>query len=495
MLSTGVSISDSRHIFFESGMQGVAINSVATGREQKASDKVDAETSSELERQLQKAKSGLVEQLDTQFALHPLSRDESDTCNTLLKSAKNSDICVLPTHNINVRGEMEGFRFTVPSRSPGETLPITHTMFFGHTATECISDIGPVNKQVIELLSDIPRCRQLMRELLEEINSFTSSDAATFDCIPENVDAFVGTDKAGNPTMATSTKHKSIDAKPWKPDMPTRIGIYHAYTRGFNKDSREHKLFIVCSGGCSSVCDSYYNLLLDVAEYFDVNQVAEAQETWWLRRACYRARCRLIKMVADKFKLNVQSIKDIHAYDQKTQMAVSTIDTLCHDIQRLKSGHVAIFNECADTTATKNGILNMLQPSEGMWLFKGPPRSSLGISTYGGVFGHHGQCGIFPTGTFEIHHPNTENKLNAKLKRRPASGSHKHAVKTAYSSVLSRDTQHVVRLSNPKNTDSKTPHTAEYMCYDEGFIKNLETMQWNRDNGIIELMPIIVGIP
>jgi hypothetical protein len=33
------------------------------------------------------------------------------------------------------------------------------------------------------------------------------------------------------------------------------------------------------------------------------------------------------------------------------------------------------------------------------------------------------------------------------------------------------------------------------MCFDEAYFKVLESMQWNRDNGCIELIPIIVGLP
>ena len=33
-----------------------------------------------------------------------------------------------------------------------------------------------------------------------------------------------------------------------------------------------------------------------------------------------------------------------------------------------------------------------------------------------------------------------------------------------------------------------------YMCFDEAFFKNLERMQWNRDNGFVELIPVVVGM-
>jgi hypothetical protein len=33
------------------------------------------------------------------------------------------------------------------------------------------------------------------------------------------------------------------------------------------------------------------------------------------------------------------------------------------------------------------------------------------------------------------------------------------------------------------------------MCFDEAYFKTLEGMQWNRDNGCVELIPIVVGLP
>ena len=51
-----------------------------------------------------------------------------------------------------------------------------------------------------------------------------------------------------------------------------------------------------------------------------------------------------------------------------------------------------------------------------------------------------------------------------------------------------QDTPPIVRLASPA---SKAAH---YMCFDEAYFKTLETMQWNRDNGCVELIPIVVGL-
>jgi hypothetical protein len=40
--------------------------------------------------------------------------------------------------------------------------------------------------------------------------------------------------------------------------------------------------------------------------------------------------------------------------------------------------------------------------------------------------------------------------------------------------------------------DCQTAARQHYVCFDEAFFKNLERMQWNRDNGVVELIPIVV---
>lgn len=56
-------------------------------------------------------------------------------------------------------------------------------------------------------------------------------------------------------------------------------------------------------------------------------------------------------------------------------------------------------------------------------------------------------------------------------------------------SILVQDTPPITRLhSTPGKRDP-------YMCFDEAYFKTLESMQWNRDNGYVELIPISVGMP
>ena len=52
-----------------------------------------------------------------------------------------------------------------------------------------------------------------------------------------------------------------------------------------------------------------------------------------------------------------------------------------------------------------------------------------------------------------------------------------------------QDTSQLVRLHSAR------PGFTPYMCFDEAYFKTLESMQWNRDNGCVELIPIVVGLP
>lgn len=77
------------------------------------------------------------------------------------------------------------------------------------------------------------------------------------------------------------------------------------------------------------------------------------------------------------------------------------------------------------------------------------------------MFGDHARAGAFPTSS-------------PAVKRQQ--------------SITVQDTSSIVRLH------SATPKATQYMCFDEAFFKTVESMQWNRDNGCIELIPIVVGI-
>ena len=372
----------------------------------------------------------------------------------------------MPTHHISLQGDMMGFKYECSSHSLGDVLPVVRTMFFGHTAVECMDD----DASIMRLMSDPEGNRIKMMAFMKRLSE--EAVPADLDCIPDNATSVTS---AG---LLQATDLRSVDCKHWNPEPPETIGFYHAYIRGYNRDVRTHKLFVVCSGGCAKASDQFCNLMIDVGARWTAGEVADSEEAWWLRKACQRARNRLIKMMADEFGVRVPCVEDVLAHpsagstgggpgtprkrdNTNVLMAVPTTDTIEHDIMRSDANHVIVMNSAVDTTRVTNGILSRMHPSEGYWLFRGAPRGS---GVHGAMFGNHKTCGAFPTRSpiVTAKHPNA---------------------------ITVRDRAYIVRAGEAGQAGQ-----CSYMCFDEAFFKNLELMQWNRDNGHVELIPIVVGI-
>lgn len=396
------------------------------------------------------------DRLKSAFALHPITSDESATLTAMLDTEPTGRVLLMPTHHISQHGDMMGFRYDCNATRPSGVLPVSRSMFSGHTASECLDD----DAAIMRLICDPEGNRKKMAEFMEEIKA--AYNPPDLSCIPDNATVIT---QSG---FMHATDLRSVDCKPWTPELPDTIGLYHAYIRGFNRDVRVHRLFIICTGGCPKASDEFCNVVIDLESDCTAAEIAESEEAWWLRRTSQRARCRLIKMLADKFGVRVQCVDDVLAYTKTREckqelLAVPTTDTVEHDIAKRDAVTVSVHNLCVDTTRVTNGILCQMHPSEGYWLFRGAPR---GAGVNGAMFGSHRVCGSFPT-------------------RSPAIPA--HSVRNIGNAMLVQDGKEIVRL---EGGGAKQHH----MCFDEAFFKNLEKMQWNRDNGFVELIPIVVGM-
>ena len=189
--------------------------------------------------------------LRDQFALFPLSGDEVTTCESILTQPEAS-LLVSPNHHINGFQELCGFRFDCDASSPGSCLPVVRSMFFGHTLVEC----GNKEEAILRLMGQTAENRERMRAFLERVEAECAP--ATLECIPDNASSVTQNGRVQAQGLW------SVDSRPWTPEVPDRIGLYHAYIRGFNRDVRTHRLFIVCSGGMSRASDAFCNLMIDV---------------------------------------------------------------------------------------------------------------------------------------------------------------------------------------------------------------------------------------
>ena len=404
------------------------------------------------------------------FSLHEPSDEARQTIESIL--VDGTSMKLLPTHCINSAGELEGFQLLVPNKSKGSILPINRTMFHGTSLYEvqCVSSKGSgvFNADIMRLMQTTDT-RASMMTLMDTIAQRAVGHEATFRCVPDNVDllsSLKSDSSVMEASVARTSGKRSVDFADWRPELPHSIGLYQAFCRGYQKDVRVHKLFIGVSGGLNRCSDEFYNLLLDVGNEFTSQEVAFSEEAWWLRKACQRSRSRVALLCAEHFGLSIHTTRDLFSFTQD-QIGVPIVDTVEFDIKEGPDCEVEFYSACIDTTAIQNGIITKMHESEGLWVFRGGAKSSAKATSFGALFGSKSVCGVFPT-------------RSSYYKRTHGSPSF----------VNGLDSELVVRHAS-------TPRTKAdgyvFQCFDERFFGNLAAMQWDRNCGVIELVPIVVG--
>jgi hypothetical protein len=259
------------------------------------------------------------------------------------------------------------------------------------------------------------------------------------------------------------------------------VGIFHAYTRGFNQDRRQHKLFIITSGGCNKLSDEYFNMFLDIDGGMSAGDICSSTETWYARKTNERNNCRILHEIASEFGLNIPTMSDPYSYDYTT-IAASTTETIHSDLFLQKNGSVTVLNKCTDTTTSNNGILYNMHPSEGVWLFKGPLKTNSGMTYYGDSFGDERLQTSFPIAASIIKQGYSwkNNLHNQRVCSRPVGV------------VTTRDSNSIARIDTVGNIYTNTDDVERYTCVDESFLSSLQLSHWKRENGITELIPIAV---
>ena len=182
---------------------------------------------------------------------------------------------------------------------------------------------------------------------------------------------------------------------------------------------------------------------------------------------------------------------------KSVRLAVPTIDTVTHDMhvdddKGVGSGSgtcVHLFDGCVDVGDIKNGVLCSMHPSEGFWILKGVQNRANGTNMYGTGWGTpKGRAAAIPTAV-------TRFKKSSSAKNREQ--SHPYAV------AVTSDSASIVRIAVIERVDPATgmeiPPTKErdatYQFFDEQYLAMLEkNAAWPRDRGVVELIPIVVGI-
>jgi hypothetical protein len=401
------------------------------------------------------------------FALHPPSSESQQTIDSILSADMHMKL--MPTHCLNSCGQLEGFMLKVPKREKGCMLPVNRTMFYGTSLFEVASGTGVFNTDIMRMQSI--NIKEQMKALQNKIYSQSTGKEASFECIPDVVDTLssIRTDGAVvEGRISRTVGRRSVDFKAWEPELPCNISLLQSFIRASHqRDIRSHKLFIAVSGGLSRAADEFYNLLTDVGSEWTADEVCESEEVWWLRKASQRARARVALQTADHFGLNIASMPDLCSYNND-RIGVPVVDTTEFNIQPGDDDTVEFYSACCDSTTLQNGVIVRMHPSEGFWVFRGAAKSSSKVTNFGAMFGSKSACGVFPTrSTF--------------YKKQQGSPSF----------VNGFDTEVVVRHSSAPR---KQQDGCVFQCFDEQFFGNLSKMQWDRNAGVIELVPVVVGL-
>lgn len=314
--------------------------------------------------------SGRNSQIRLSKDIHPLNPDECDVYTSLVEACKDSFISAMPNHHINSIGEIEGFRFTCGMQELSHCIPFGRRMFHRTTMVECeakkLDAYGKAHEseRVLRLLLQQNELKNKLVKIVQAIHHESIGNEASFDCMPDHSDV-IGEEMHMNKVINNYHIRKSADCRAWSPELPSFVGIYHAYVRGFNKDERMHKLFLVTSGGCNAICDQYYNLTVDVRYDMTIKDVFNSDETWYLRKVNQRNNAHILYRVAAELEIEIPIMTDPCCADgSESDMAVPTTETLLYDIMKQSHNRVSYLSNCVDTLSCKNGILCNMHPSE-----------------------------------------------------------------------------------------------------------------------------------
>lgn len=380
-------------------------------------------------------------QICTDYVLRPLSAEEEQTCESLVRDVKGAKITPLPTHHISSYGHLTGFHYRCPSKSPATALPVSRKMFFGHTLVECQVSETDILKLILQKSKNSVK----MAQFLQRVQS---------QCVPALLEH--GPENTGYMDVYNHRDVLTKDCGHWTPNVPDCIGLYHAMIRGYNREVREHKLFAICSGGLDKASDEFCNFIIDLGDKCDAYTVANSSEVWWLRRASRRARCDLLYQLTQEFGINIQQMEDIQSKNDR-MIAVHLLDTLECDMEyRSLTDEVHIFDGCTNTSRPSYGALVKMHPAEGYWLFRSGETN----------------CQLNRVGMFPVSQPVLDEKR--------------------FCIPVRHGSQKIVAMDKEYHADKKK--TSHYMCFDEAYFAMLQKMQWDRNQGYVELIPVITGI-
>jgi len=409
-----------------------------------------------------------MERIDTRHALHALSAIETDACRNAVLLSRHTRLKILPNHHMNTEGELQGYAFTCSRADLAHVIPMSKKTCNMTCVYECVSDgdaPAPLNAHVMRVVQDMPAYRALLEEYVKGLGR-KSTPFASFACIPETRSTHTRTEMGA----ISFVLEDSVDQSAWEPDVPAKLGLYHSFARTNTNDTREHKIYVVVSGCLTHAAEELHNLWLDAGEHITCGELLECQELHWLRRATHRSHNRIAADISQLFGLRLQRVVDRDSPVANTFMALPTTCTYMNDIGPAALPHEMQLSESACfTDASDNGVVMDMFSSEGFWLFQGP-RDHSNYNMYGTIFGSTHASGCFPTRDVAYHD---------KYLGLPSTTVSVQRQRTTHNTIYGA---------------AEAASCSQFLFPDENYMRVAESLGFNRNDGILSLMPLICYI-
>jgi hypothetical protein len=184
-----------------------------------------------------------------------------------------------------------------------------------------------------------------------------------------------------------------------------------------------------------------------------------------MRSATLRNHNRVAARLADALGLPVRCFIDTEDPTNQRRTAHPSTISMKSDIEYdIQTRRVHMVDNGCLLHKSVNGVLYELHHSEGFWIFCGPPDTA-SYNAMGTIFDYHGSNTCFPTSTVKYH-----NKF-------PERG-------TVVSSQHGSDTKDTIY-------ERKEPTQVQTLFPCESFMHKLENLGYNRNHGVVSLMPLV----
>ena len=420
-----------------------------------------------------------IERVEHSSALRNLTQQEIDACVNCVHSSKHSKLTVLPNHSISHDGEFQGFVFECHQADMASALPIS-TQCLGATCVYECNMQSTHHIPYLQLVGDLSQTAARFAHLVHEVQT-DKRTPLTLECMPDYDSVNLIRETDASEWLMPTTEDAMRDQCEWREELPAKFGLYHCFMRTNAQNLREHKVFIVISGNCQHATEEIHRLWLDAGDTMTAAEFVQSPEVRWLRQATLRHHNRLAARVASVMGMSLQSVVDMEAVGTPKAMLLPTASCFYRDIS-LVHNKVVVSSNAALFHQTQSGIVFDCFSNEGFWVFMGP-RDFSSYKIFGSEFSTTKHL-AFPTKTVGFHDQyvastaDASNYISINATHIDELDACKGGEKTSTQQIITHG------QVKPVHTGFLFPHSQ--------FIQQLEKLGFVMNDGIANLMPIVV---